>query len=125
MADTIDALIKFLDKRVGETKVVVWVHNSHLGDASATEMGQRGEWNIGQLMRERWGTEARNIGFTTYTGTVTAATDWDGHAQTKRVLPALRGSWEETFHDVGDRNFLLRMQDAGDVLPRLREPLLE
>ena len=125
MADTIDALIKFLDKRGGKTKVVVWAHNSHLGDASATEMGQSGEWNVGQLVRERWGAAARNIGFTTYTGTVTASSDWDGPAKTQRVRPGMRGSWEETFHDVGEPDFLLRMKDAGDLRPRLREPLLE
>jgi erythromycin esterase-like protein len=130
MADTTDALVEYLDRHspAGQkTKVVVWAHNSHLGDASATEMGQKGEWNVGQLVRERWGDggAACNIGFSTYTGAVTAADNWDEPAETKRVNPGLRGSYEELFHDVGVPNFLLRMPDAGDLRPRLREPRLQ
>ena len=134
MADTIDALIGYLDRHVGRTRVVVWAHNSHLGDASATEMGERGEWNVGQLVRQRWGRDqagstgspqAVNIGFSTYTGTVTAASNWDGPAETQRVRPGLPGSYEALFHEVGSANMLLRMKDAGDLLPLLREPRLQ
>jgi erythromycin esterase-like protein len=131
MTDTIDALIKYLDRHspaAGQkTKVVVWAHNSHLGDASATEMGEKGEWNVGQLVRERWGDDgaACNIGFSTYTGAVTAADNWDEPAETKRVNPGLRGSYEELFHEVGVPNFLLRMQDARDLRPQLRAPRLQ
>ena len=128
MADTIDALIRYMDRHVaGGTKVVVWAHNSHLGDASATEMGSgRGEWNVGQLVRERWGdTAARNNGFSTYSGTVTAAGNWDDPAETKRVRPGMRGSYEELFHEVGVGDFLLRMSDAGRLLPQLRQPRLQ
>ena len=131
MTDTIDALVRYLDHHGGQgkTRVVVWAHNSHLGDASATEMGEKGEWNVGQLVRERWGggvaAGACNVGFSTYTGTVTAAHDWDAPAETKRVNPGLRGSYEELFHDVGVPNFLVRMQDAGDLRPQLRDPRLQ
>jgi erythromycin esterase-like protein len=128
MADTIDALIHYMDRHspAGQkTKVVVWAHNSHLGDASATEMGEKGEWNVGQLMRERWGDEACNIGLSTYSGTVTAADNWDEPAETKRVNPGMTGSYEELFHDVGVPNFLLRMRDAGDLRPQLRDPRLQ
>ena len=108
MADTIDALAEYLRRTTGDAKVVVWEHNSHLGDARATEMGESGEINVGQLMRERHGGDVRNIGFTTYTGTVTAASDWDGPAERKNVRPALPGSYEELFHRAGVPNFWLK-----------------
>ena len=106
MVETIDALVHYLDARMPagqQTKVAVWAHNSHLGDARATSMGRDGEWNVGQLVRELWGDQAYNVGFSTYTGTVTAADDWDNPAQLKRVRPGLVGSWEATFHDVCGR----------------------
>jgi erythromycin esterase-like protein len=115
MAETLDALAAHLDRRYGESKIVIWEHNSHLGDARATEMGERGELNVGQLVRERYGAKSRLIGFTTYTGTVTAATDWDAFAETKRVVPALAGSYEALFHDAGIPKFL--------VVPRSNEAL--
>jgi erythromycin esterase-like protein/predicted phosphoribosyltransferase len=104
MAETLEALVGHLELRRGETKVVVWAHNSHLGDARATELGQAGELNLGQLVRERYGQRALLVGFSTYTGEVTAASDWGGRAERKRVRPALTGSWEELFHklDVPD-----------------------
>ena len=79
-------------------KIVVWEHNSHLGDARATDMAQRRELNVGQLVREKYGREAVLIGFTTYQGTVTAASDWGAPAERKRVRPALPGSYEAMFH---------------------------
>jgi erythromycin esterase-like protein len=126
MADTIDGLIRYMDRfQPPQTRVVVWAHNSHLGDASATEMGRSGEWNVGQLIRERWKEQVCNIGFSTYAGTVTAATEWDGAAETKRVRPGMPGSYEELFHEVGIERFLLRMKDAGELHERLRSPLLQ
>jgi erythromycin esterase-like protein/predicted phosphoribosyltransferase len=100
MAETLDALVGHLERTQGPTKVVVWAHNSHVGDARATELGQAGELNVGQLVRERYGGEALLVGFSTYTGTVTAASDWGGPAERKRVRPALGGSWEELFHKM-------------------------
>jgi erythromycin esterase-like protein len=85
----------------------VWAHNSHVGDARATELGQAGEFNIGQLVRERHGGETALVGFTTYAGSVTAASDWGGPAERKRVRPALRRSWEASFHQTGLPRFLL------------------
>lgn len=113
MADTLDALIAHFDRHGGSTRVVVWAHNSHLGDASATQMGREGEWNVGQLARERWGDDAVLVGFTTYTGTVTAASDWDGPAERKRVVPALPESWESLFHETGLGDFTLDLGDPG------------
>ena len=78
-------------------KIIVWAHNSHLGDARATQMGERGELNLGQLVREHFGNEAVSIGFTTYDGTVTAASDWDGPAERKNVRPAHRRKLRSAF----------------------------
>ena len=126
MADTLDALVTHLDRTRGEpTKVVVWAHNSHLGDARATEMGHNGELNLGQLMRERHGDQTRLIGQTTYTGTVTAADDWDEPAQRKRVRQGMIGSYEMLFHLVGAPNFLLPLRDEADALAGLYEPRME
>jgi erythromycin esterase-like protein len=107
MAETLDALTVHLERTQGETKAVVWAHNSHVGDARATQMGARGELNIGQLVRERYGQEALIAGFTTYSGTVTAASDWGGLAERKRVRPALPESWESRFHSAGIPRFLI------------------
>ncbi len=128
MADTLDALDEHLTRRHGEpAKIVVWAHNSHLGDARATEMGQdRNELNLGQLTRERHGLESFTLGLTTYTGTVTAATDWDGPAETKRVQPGLHGSLESVLHQAGGgKNFWLDLRDDDTLRKGLREPILE
>lgn len=107
MAETLDELVAHLERTHRPTKVVVWEHNSHLGDARATELGQAGELNVGQLVRERHGAETLVVGFTTYTGTVTAASTWDGEAERKHVRRALGGSWEELFHEKRMPAFLL------------------
>lgn len=125
MVETLDALTAHLDGQQPRTKVVVWAHNSHLGDARATEVGQHGEWNIGQLVRERHGDEAHLIGFTTYTGTVTAADNWDEPPKRKKVNPAIPGSYESLFHDAGMPRFLLNLRQGDAVTEALREPRLE
>ncbi len=125
MAETLHALVAHLEKQGQEAKVVMWEHNSHLGDARATDMGTQGELNVGQLVRERYGNDAVNVGFSTYMGTVTAATDWGGPAERKRVRPALKGSYEELFHYVGLPRFLLVMRDGGEAVDGLREQRLE
>ena len=108
MVETLAALEDHLSGPGSKPKIVVWEHNSHLGDARATEMGQRGEWNVGQLMRQRYKDEVISVGFTTYTGTVTAASNWGGPAERKTVRPALNSSYENLFHESGlDRSLLL------------------
>jgi erythromycin esterase-like protein len=105
MADTLDALTSHLSTTSGRpNKIVIWAHNSHIGDARATEVSQSGEWNLGQLVRERYGKKAILIGCSTYQGTVTAASDWDAPAERKRVRPALTGSIEAALHaaEIGD-----------------------
>jgi erythromycin esterase-like protein len=126
MAGTLEALVAFHECRdARRDKVVVWAHNSHLGDARATEMGARGELNLGQLVRLRHGLDAVLIGFLTYAGTVTAASDWDEPAQRKRVRPALPGSYEALFREVGRGNRFLNMMGAGPASRGLAEPYLE
>jgi erythromycin esterase-like protein len=115
MTDTLDALAAHLSRQRGEqAKIVVWAHNSHLGDARATERGSIGQFNVGQLVRERHPGECFNIGFTTYTGTVTAASDWDAPAERKQVRPALPGSVEALFHDVGEESFGILLPPGSD-----------
>jgi erythromycin esterase-like protein len=114
MAETLDALIAELERRQSRPpKAAVWAHNSHVGDARATQMGQRGEHNIGQLVRQRHGRDAFLTGFTTYTGTVTAASDWGGPAERKRVRRSLAGSWEELFHESGRPRFVIAAEGIG------------
>jgi erythromycin esterase-like protein len=111
MMETLEALLAHVAQQVGEARAVVWAHNSHLGDARATQMGEAGELNLGQLAREAYGSQTRLIGFTTHTGSVTAASNWDEPAQRKRVRPSLAGSYERLFHEVGVAQFLLRFDD--------------
>jgi erythromycin esterase-like protein len=125
MAETLEALAGHLARQGMPARVVVWAHNSHLGDARATAMGDEGELNLGQLTREHHGRDAVLIGLTTYTGTVAAASDWDGPAERKRVRPGLPGSYEALFHDVAVARFLLPLRDGGEVAHALAEPRLE
>jgi erythromycin esterase-like protein len=125
MVETLESLLGFLGTQNSQSKIVVWEHNSHLGDARATRMGQQGEWNVGQLVRERHGGDAVLVGFTTYEGTVTAASNWDAPPERKRVRPALPSSYEALFHDVGIPRFLLTFRNPEHATAALREPLLE
>jgi erythromycin esterase-like protein len=125
MVETLQALDKHLAALGSPPRMVVWAHNSHLGDASATEMGDMGEWNVGQLARDRWGSEAVLVGFSTHRGTVTAASEWDGTAERKRVRPGLPGSYEDLFHQVGEQRFWLQLRDNGGLAELLRERRLQ
>jgi erythromycin esterase-like protein len=109
MVRTLVALVTHLGRgRAEPVRAVVWAHSSHVGDARATDMGQAGQVNVGGLVRERFGAdETFVVGFTTYAGTVTAASDWGGEAERKRLRRALPGSWEELLHELGKRAFLV------------------
>jgi erythromycin esterase-like protein len=114
MANTLDDLLKhfeqvrekdntpqFKDRK--QVKAVIWAHNSHLGDSGWTEFKERGELNVGKLVREKYGLERTyNVGFSTYTGTVTAAHEWDDPAQTMRVRPSEEGTYEHFWHKAGE-----------------------
>jgi len=123
MVETLDALVNHLGAR--SAKVALWAHNSHLGDARATQMGASGELNVGQLVRQRHGEDTVLVGFTTHTGTVTAASNWDGPAERKRVRAALSGSYESLFHAAGVSNFLLILRGATWLSGVLNQEMLE
>ena len=117
MVETLCALDGHLARSGAKPRIAVWAHNSHLGDASATETGESGEWNVGQLMRERYPAETILIGFSTHRGTVTAASDWGGRAERKRVRPGLPGSFEQLFNGTEMARFMLSLRDD-DALRR-------
>jgi erythromycin esterase-like protein len=125
MADTLDHLMAHLDRHGATSRVVVWEHNSHIGDARFTEMASRGEINLGQLMRERHGRDVVLVGFTTSSGTVTAAPEWGAPAQRKQVRPAPDGSCEALFHATGIPAFMLCPLRSGRYARVLDEPRLE
>jgi len=125
MADSLDQLLAHLDRHGGTARVVVWAHNSHVGDARATEMAQRDELNLGQLMRERHAGDVVNVGFSTYAGTVTAASDWGAPAERKHVRRGLPNSYEALMHASHIPAFLLCPLAAGDSGRALREPRLQ
>jgi erythromycin esterase-like protein len=125
MAATLDELLAFLGPTHPDPRVVVWAHNSHLGDARATEMGQIGELNVGQLARSRFGADAMLVGFTSFTGTVTAAAAWDGPALRRHLRPGRAGSYERLFHEAGVPRVILPLRTDLDLASVLATPRLE
>lgn len=116
MFETLETLIKHYRLKGIETpKLVIWAHNSHIGNAAATQMGDHGEYNIGQLVKEACGDNSFSVGFTTYDGTVSAAHDWHAPVERKNVRPALKESYEALFHATGIPNFLLLLKDTNVV----------
>ena len=115
-AHMFDTLLALLDHHGPDSRAIVWEHNSHIGDARATEMSARGELNVGELCRERFGSAAYAVGFGTDRGTVAAASHWDGPMQVQRVRPARADSYERLCHDSTVRAFALHLRD-----PRRRE----
>ncbi|MCF2515466.1 protein-L-isoaspartate(D-aspartate) O-methyltransferase [Sphingomonas sp. G124] len=123
-----ETLCALLDAHGPNSKAVVWAHNSHIGDARYTEMGiARGELNIGQLCKEKFGKQVRNIGFGTHGGTVAAADDWDGPMLVKQVNPSMPESYERLCHECGVERFLLDLREGENhrVATKLMEPRLE
>jgi len=120
-----ETLNMILDAKGRDAKAIVWAHNSHIGNAAFTDMGRnRDEINIGQLTKEKFGKDARLIGFGTHSGTVAAADDWDEPMQIKRVRPSLPDSYERMAHDSGVERFLLDLRE-GEVDGRLSRELME
>ncbi len=97
------------------SKAIVWAHNSHVGDSAATEMASRGEHNIGHLCRQEFGNSAYLVGFGTNSGTVAAASDWDGPMEIKTVRPALPKSYERLCHATGHSRFALGLRNRADL----------
>lgn len=100
MADTVDLLAEHLGGDGAPAKLIVWAHNSHVGDARATEMSEDGRLTLGQVLRQRHPNETALVGMTTHTGTVLAACNWDERGEVERVRASLPGSWEELFHET-------------------------
>jgi protein-L-isoaspartate(D-aspartate) O-methyltransferase len=119
MFETLMTLLNFYGP---ETRAVVWAHNSHVGDASATEMSSRGEHNLGQLCRREFGPDSYIIGFGTHEGRVAAASDWDGRMEIKDIVPSLAASYERVCHDAAVPSFMLPLRGAPEAL---KQPLLE
>ncbi|MXP48298.1 erythromycin esterase family protein [Altererythrobacter luteolus] len=110
-----------------DARAVVWAHNSHVGNAAATAMGWRGEFNIGELVRTAYGTDAVLIGFGTDRGTVAAASDWGGEMQVMQLRPARDDSWEAAFRKIGLNRCLIdwRHNRDGDLAEALGQAMLE
>lgn len=124
MFDTLKSLLSFHGPG---SKGIVWAHNSHVGDSSATEMSLRGEFNIGHLCRREFGPAVYTIGFGTNSGTVAAASNWDEPMETMTVQPGMAGSYERLFHETNVARFLLPLTDpsAADIAEGLSVPRLE
>ena len=112
MFTTLEALLTF---HGADSKAIVWAHNSHIGDAGATEMSARGEHNIGHLCRKEFGEQAYLVGFGTNSGTVAAASEWGGPMEVKTVRPALPKSYEQLWHATCLARFLLGLRDRSDL----------
>jgi len=124
MADTLDMLAHELGSADAPAKLVVWAHNAHAGDARATELGEAGQLTLGQLARQRHPSEVALVGFTTYAGSVIAASDWDEPAEREHVREALDGSWEALLHDVDEPRCYVTAAALRDALGN-RERRLE
>jgi erythromycin esterase-like protein len=123
MAQTIEALARHIKTTGREPRIVIWAHNSHLGDARATDRARYGELNLGQLVREAHDGDSLSVGFSTYSGSVTATSEWEEPAQHKRVRPGLPGSYEAYFHEIGIPNFLVRTNNEELSIPRLQRAI--
>ena len=127
MTETLESLDRHLTTRTGEpARIVVWEHNSHIGDARATEVGRMGEWTVGQLARQQWGKdEVVLVGFSTYHGHVTAASAWDEPPERKRVNPGLPHSYEDVFHRSGIDRFYLPLRERNHATEALMQERLQ
>jgi len=123
MFETLKMLLAFYGPKA---KAIVWAHNSHCGDAAATEMMSRGEYNLGHLCQSEFGRQCYAIGFGTNTGTVAAASNWDGPMEIKQVRPAIPGSYERCCHESGFSAFCLDLRQSHlEITQGLRKPHLE
>jgi len=124
MSQTLADLRQHLIGQGRAGRIVVWAHNSHLGDARATSMGDRGELNLGQLARQRFGDTVRGIGFSTYQGTVAAASDWDQPVEFKTAPPGIEGGVEALMHEAAQGDIFLPLQDRMVAL-ELHQPMYQ
>lgn len=122
MMETLQEIIKYYHTReISNPKIVIWAHNSHIGNAAATQMSMYGEFNIGQLVKEKFGKNSFSLGFTTYNGTVSAASDWHMPVERKTIRDALFNSYEDLFHNVAISKFFLSLDDKSSVPEKMLE----
>ena len=127
MFETLENLSAYLETRLGRSaQVIVWAHNSHLGNAAATDMGRRGEFNIGQLVREKYGDRALHIGFSTSHRMASGATDWDGPAEAEKpIRDPLPESYEDVFSQLEQECFFLDLRTSSEAVRLLSEERLQ
>jgi erythromycin esterase-like protein len=125
MMETAQSVLEHLKDSGKPAKIIIWAHNSHLGNAAATQFKKNGEINLGQLMKEKYESKVKSIGFTTYSGTVSAASEWDGPVERKQVRPSLENSYEALLHEVGIAQFLLLLQKDTELAQALAEEKLQ
>ncbi|MGM0421747.1 MAG: erythromycin esterase family protein [Pseudomonadota bacterium] len=126
MFETLENIHDYLGQSLDRpARIVVWAHNSHIGNAAATGMADRGEYNIGQLVRQQYPDQSLLVGFSTCRGTVTAADNWDQPARFKRLNEPVPGSYEEVFHHVNEKAFLLDLRHETALTDMLSEPRLQ
>ncbi|HZG65396.1 MAG TPA: erythromycin esterase family protein, partial [Herpetosiphonaceae bacterium] len=125
MVETLEEIAEHAGMPSRPGKVVAWAHNTHMGDVRATQFWESGQINVGQLMRERHEDEVVLVGFTTYTGTVMAASEWDMPGERTYVLPALPESDAGLFHSTGRGDFMLTLRDQDDAARHLAVPRLQ
>ncbi|HEX8700035.1 MAG TPA: erythromycin esterase family protein [Myxococcaceae bacterium] len=117
MLETLQSVAEHHGRNGQRARVIVWAHNTHVGDARATSMSIQGDLNLGELVRTQWNRSTFLLGFTTYEGTVTAADRWGGAPENKPLAPAVEGSYEHLFHQLGLPRFAVRLRDnAPEVL---------
>lgn len=111
----IETLERLLQHHGPDSKAIVWEHNTHVGDARATDMARAGMVNVGSLARERWGGDVVIAGFSSHRGSVIAGSEWGAPMQRMPVPEAREGSWEHVFHEAGAHDKLVMMEDLDEV----------
>jgi len=125
MMRVIESLAAHLRETRGAVRIIVWAHNSLVGDARATELSWRGEISLGALARDRFGERCRLVGCTSHSGRVTAAAEWMGRPVSQKVPVAPEGSCERLFHRLGLPAFWLDLSRADEVAEILAKPRLQ
>lgn len=126
MVDTLQNIMTHLETNtMRPAKIIIWAHNSHVGDARATEMSEQQEINLGQLVRERFNNTSFSLGFSTSEGTAMAASEWDGEGQEKKLNSPVHGSYEWFFHSLKVKDFILNLHDETPLTHLLKTPLLQ
>ena len=120
LADSLTRVVEQLDEESRGRGVVVWLDSLEAGDARATDMGRSGELSLGQLVRERRARDTVSMGFTSYEGTLLAATEWGGDPEVTPLPPAQARSYEAILHDIEEPRVLMFTAEADAALPARR-----